>query len=359
MLTKMMNWKAALPALLMLGTTPVVAQAQVATGDRTIAEGETVEEVMVIGGDLRVLGEVTGDASVFGGDLILEPGGSIDGDAIVTGGEIIDNGGSIFGEMRTITGSGEDIAREIRAAMEDADVNIDIRRDAREEGRRIRIEADHDRGRGPLSRGFGGLVSTLALGLVFAALGAALVFYGRPYLETVSDTVRGATLRSAATGIAATFLALPGYVVLIVALAVSIVGIPLLLVAIPVYPLALFLGASLGLLAVAHAIGERTSEQSNRPFDMRYKNSYAYLFTGLGMMLTPLVIANLLAMTGFLGFFGGLIKGITYAALWAFSVAGFGAVILSRGGTRRTFVPNAPTADFDTDDLFDDTRGGA
>lgn len=358
MITHTMNWKAAFSAVLMIGAVPAMAYSQVGTGDRTIEEGSVVEEAVVIGGDLTVMGQITGDATVFGGDLILEESGVVDGDAIVTGGEIIDRGGAIFGEMRTISGDSEDIAREIRAAMESADVEVDVQREVREETRRLTFDTDH-RGEGPLRRGFGGLVSTLALGLVFAALGAALVFYGRPYLETVSDTLRGATLRSAATGIAAAFLALPVYVVLIVALAVSIVGIPLLLAAVPLYPLALFLGASFGLLAVAHAIGERTSEQSSRPFDMRYKNSYSYLFTGLGMMLTPLVIANLLSMTGFLGFFGGLIQGITYVALWTFSVAGFGAVILSRAGTRRTFIPKAPGADFDTDDLFDDTREGS
>ena len=86
-------------------------------------------------------------------------------------------------------------------------------------------------------RGIGGLVATLAFAIVLAGIGTALVFYARPYLETVSDTIRGATLRSAGAGLAATFLAVPAFVVLIVALAVSIVGIPLLLVWVPLFPI--------------------------------------------------------------------------------------------------------------------------
>src|SRR5690606_27647394 len=130
--------------------------------------------------------------------------------------------------------------------------------------------------------------------------------YGRPYLETVSDTVRSNTLRAGVVGLAATFLIVPAFVVLIVALAVSIIGIPLLLVAVPAYPLAVAAAMVMGLLAAAHAIGERTAEQTRGPLELRFSNSYAYLFTGLGMMMAPLLAAHLIRMTGFLGFIGTL-----------------------------------------------------
>lgn len=327
---------------------------RVVSGDLTISEGETVGEVVVIGGDLEVYGEVTGDVSVFGGDLELGETGVILGNAVVTGGEFINEGGRIRGEMRAIDGSDLDVAAEIQRALGSvAAVNIDedVRREIREDVRRSSRQEFGPSG--PIGRGFGGLISTLALGLVLAGIGAALVFYGRPYLETVSDTVRGSAMRSGATGLAASFLVVPAFVVVIVALAVSIVGIPFLLVAIPLYPLAIFSAAVFGLLAVCHAIGERTAEQSRQPFDLRYRNSYAYLFTGLAMLLTPHFAAHLLEMTGFLSFIGTLLMVVTWAAIWVCATVGFGAVILSRAGTRRTFAPNPPETNFD-DDLFDE-----
>src|SRR5690606_18626790 len=258
---------------------------RVVTGDHAISPGEVVEEIVVVGGDLRVGGEVRGDAVVLGGDLILEESGVVNGDAVVTGGELLNEGGRVRGEMRTLAGEGLDIAREIQRAVagaETAAATAERSRavaTAREAARAERQDRRDGFWFDPIRRGFAGIISTLAFGLVLAGIGATLIFYGRPYLETVSDTVRSAGVRSAATGLAASFLALPAFVVLIVALAVSIIGIPFLLLAIPLYPLALFAAGAFGLLAVAHAIGERTAEQSREGLDFRYRNSYAYLLT--------------------------------------------------------------------------------
>jgi hypothetical protein len=103
---------------------------------------------------------------------------------------------------------------------------------------------------------------------------------------------------------------------------------------------------------VGHAIGERTAEQSRDGLDFRSRNSYAYLFTGLGMMLMPLIAAHLIVMTGFLGFIGTLLKVVTWLGIWFATTIGFGAVILSRAGTRRTFVVAPPETGFESDDFF-------
>jgi hypothetical protein len=337
---------------------------RVITGDHTIGEGEVVGDVVVVGGDLHVRGEVTGDAVIVGGTLYLEETGVIHGDAMVTGGQVVNRGGQFMGEMRTVEGSGGDIARDVRQAITEGLAAAEIGREAARAARDASTQATQ-RSRAqqrnwftPIRRGMAGIISTLALGLVLAGIGALLVFYGRPYLETVSDTARGATIRSGATGLATGFLVFPAFVVLIVALAVSIIGIPLLLVAIPLYPLAVFAAATFGLLAVAHAIGERTAEQSRDGLDLRYRNSYAYLFTGLGMLLAPLVAAHLIAMTGFLGFIGTLLRLVTWTVIWVATTVGIGAVILSRAGTRRTFVPPPPPdMGMEADDLFDEPVG--
>lgn len=329
-----------------------VSQGTVTTGDRTVRAGESVAEIVVIGGTLQVAGQVRGDAVVVGGDLVLQESGVIEGDALVTGGRLIEQGGRVLGEIRTLDGRGsyaEQVERALSGRSEGRTSASSDRERARSERHAARARFWSD----PIRRGFAGIISTVAFGIVLAGIGGALIFFGRSHLETVSDTVRSATLRSAATGLAATFLMIPAFVVLIVALAVSIIGIPLLLIAVPLYPLAIFAGSIFGLVGVAHAMGERTAEQSRDALDLRYGNAYAHLFTGLAILLAPLLAAHLLQMTGFLGVIGILLKIATWAVIWLASTVGFGAVILSRAGTRRTFV--TPPADAGFDDLFSDT----
>lgn len=326
----------------------------VITGDHTVPAGESVDGVVVVGGDLHVEGEVTGDAVVVGGDLVLESSGAVLGNAVVTDGEIVQNGGRVRGEMRVVSG-GTGLGGAVQALPGEAPQppHVQAHRDADDWGDHF----DHG-GRGffgSIQRGFAGILSTLAFGLVLAGAGALLIFYGRRYLDTVSDTIRTSTMRSAGVGLAALFLVVPAFVVLVVALAVSIIGIPFLLVAVPLYPLAIAAAAAFGLLAAAHALGERTAEQRRDMYDLRYRNSYAYLFTGLGMLLAPLLAADLIAMTGFLGFLGGLLKVVTWVVIWIATTVGFGAVILSRFGTQLGFIEPVPgETPLDPDPLFDD-----
>jgi hypothetical protein len=344
-------------ALLLQG----VASDRVYTGNHTVEEGESAGDVVVVGGTLTVFGEITGDAVVVGGDLVVEPGGLVRGDAVVTGGSIR-NEGSILGEMRTIQGNGaitEEVRRAVAGGTAAASAGRDAGRIARDEARAT-VRESRRAGRqqrswfDPIRRGVVGSISTLALGLVLAGLGAAVIFYARSHLDTVSDTLRASIPRSMAVGLAAGFLLVPAFIVMVVALAVTIIGIPLLLVAVPLFPLAVVGAIALGLVAAAHAIGERTAEQRDS-FDLRYRNAYSYMFTGLAMLLAPLLAAHLLGMTGFLGFVSTLLKFLTGAVIWAAATAGFGAVLLSRGGTRRTFAgPIAPEPEFEMDPLFDD-----
>jgi hypothetical protein len=302
-------------------------------GSRTIEEGESVLDVLIIGGSLAVHGEVRGDAVVVGGNVTLHETGRIRGDVVVAGGRFQNRGGSVGGEVRSVERSAAAAAAGTR------------------EIRESRAERRGGSMFGRIGRGFAGVVSTLALAVVLAAVGAVLVFYGFRYLETVSDTLRASTLRSGGVGLAASFLILPAFVVLIVALAVSIVGIPVLLLAVPLYPLAIAAAMIFGLVAAAYAIGERTSEQ-RRPFDMRHRNAYSYIGIGLVVLFAPVVMGHLVGMTPFLGWLGGLIKFFAYAAIWVATISGFGAVILSRAGTRRTFArtpepPSDPILDED------------
>lgn len=281
-------------------------------GDRTIGPGELVEgDVVVLNGDLTVAGEVRGDVTVARGDLRLENGAVVTGDAVVTAGRLVNRGARVQGEMRVVD---EGRAMEVEGGVPVAG--------------RVRL------GRSwfaPIGRGLVGLMETLALGLVLAGVGVGLIFYGMPQLSRLSDTVRGSTGRAAAVGLAAHFLVLPAFLLGGVALFVTIIGIPLLLVYVPLFAVAVLAAAAVGVVTVAHALGERTVEQRGG-YDTRHRNAYSYVFTGLALLLAPLVVANLLGMTGFLGFVGDLVGVFAGVLLWAATSVGIGAVLI--GGSR-------------------------
>lgn len=284
-------------------------------GDRTIAADEVVEgDVVVLNGDLTVAGQVRGDVTVARGDLRLESGAVVTGDAVVTAGRLVNRGARVSGEMKVVD--------EGRAMGLQNGVPV---------ASRVRV------GRSwfaPIGRGLVGLMETLALGLVLAGIGVALIFYSLPQLNGLSETVRRNTGRAAAVGLAAHFLVLPLFVIGVVGLAVTIIGIPLLLVYVPLFIVAVLAAAAVGLVTVAHALGERTAEQRGT-YDTRHRNAYSYVFTGLALLLAPLVVANLLGMTGFLGFVGDLVSVFAGVLLWAATSVGIGAVLMGANAAWR------------------------
>ncbi|HEU0013536.1 MAG TPA: polymer-forming cytoskeletal protein [Longimicrobium sp.] len=269
----------------------VVEQAQVIEGD-----------VVVASGSLTVRGEVHGDAVVGGGNLVLEPGSTVYGDAVVTGGKLINRGGRVHGQVH--------------------------------EGTRRGGQPHNGTAAVHLPRGFAGrlgggleaLVQTLALGLVLAGLGVAMVVYGLPHLNRVSDVVRRAPVMAGGVGLTASILAVPAFVLGILALVLTIVGIPFLLVFVPLFWVAVAAAAGIGVVAFAHALGERTAEQRGR-YEPRHRNAYAYLLTGLAVLLAPLLVARLVALAG-VPVVSGALETVAWAVLWAAGTVGMGAVLV-------------------------------
>jgi hypothetical protein len=194
--------------------------------------------------------------------------------------------------------------------------------------------------RGPLHhiwQGIEGIFSLMITYVVLFGIAFVAIFFGaRKYIEGVADTARNATGRSMLVGLAGGFLVIPTFVLGIIALVISIVGIPALLVWLPLFPVAVVASLILGYLAVAHAAGEVLTERRFYANDWFQRgNSYYFLMTGLGLLLAFFFAAQVVRMAGswatllhgLLTFIGG---AITFFAV----CTGFGAVLLSRGGTR-------------------------
>jgi hypothetical protein len=335
------------PALLALTLSvtagPVQAQARghVHTGltaDHTVHHGDLVwfrgqhqvermqvieGDVVVASGSLQVLGEVHGDAVVGNGDLVLEPGSVVYGDAVVTGGKLVNRGGTIMGAVQLggPTRHAGTPAMQLRHGLV-----------------------------GWLGTGWGGLAGTLVLGLVLCALGAALTAYGRPYLQQASEVVRRAPLSAATVGFSANVLALPAFILGMGALTLTLVGIPFLLIFIPLFWTIVSVLAAAGVVAVAHAVGERAAERRRMAGDAP-RGAYSYLVTGLVVLLAPLVISHLLGVTPFSGWLAGTMNAISWTLLWLAASLGAGAVMIVAVGAWREHTYRRSLARGGMDDL--------
>ena len=103
-----------------------------------------------------------------------------------------------------------------------------------------------------------------------------------------------------------------------------------------------------GLIAAAHATGEifdlKRYDWVER-LNLRRSNSYWYVWTGLALILAPFAVGSAMYLLGgLLGFIRGLVFFAGGVFTWAAITTGIGAILLSRGGTRREYVEGS-TAD--------------
>jgi hypothetical protein len=166
----------------------------------TLAEGETSNEpIVVIGGSARIDGRAVDDVVVVGGSLHLGPKGVVEGNAVSVGGRVIlEPGATVRGEID-----------------DNSFPSISI-------GPSIAFGPDWIGSGSWAGFAFWGSVFRLAF-----TLGVALVItlIAPGWISSISSRSPGASIL---TGLAVEVLFVPALVVLIVALIVSIVGIPLL-----------------------------------------------------------------------------------------------------------------------------------
>ena len=75
------------------------------------------------------------------------------------------------------------------------------------------------------------------------------------------------------------------------------------------------------------------------------------MITGVGLLLVLFLAAHIVSMAGpWLGFLEGLLKFVAIMLTWAAFTVGFGAFLISRGGTRPVTNGN-PLADQEAADV--------
>ncbi|HKJ01418.1 MAG TPA: hypothetical protein VJ997_03155 [Longimicrobiales bacterium] len=315
--------------------------------DVTVGAGETLEgNLVVVQGDVVVKGTVTGDVVVVDGSLELAEGGRILGDVRLADAQLDRQGGVIEGDLVNVVEQERDVEADLRDRL-----RSELRDEIRNE---IRSNVRGDRGGWSLFspfrsvfRGVGGLLENVIVIVILGLVGMGVVAFAPENLEAVAETARRTPGRAAMVGLAGSFLLVPVWIIGAVALAVSIVGIPVMIAWLPLFPLAALAAALLGYLSVAKNTGEWLADSGYRYTDWIRKSNPVYTVVGgLVGLMAAFMVGNLLSIVPFFGFFRGL---LTFVGVMLTVVAvqiGFGAVLLTRAGRKPEYYGNR---DFDED----------
>jgi hypothetical protein len=327
--------------------------------DVSIGADETVAgDLVVIEGNARIEGEVEGDVVVVGGSLELLEGSVVEGDVRLADARLLRNQGEVEGNVIEVRNE-EPVFEELRRSIRE-EVIDEVRDEMRDEMR----EAESRPLMGPFRRvasGVGGVVENFVIVLILGLIGAAVIAFGGEKIDVIAETARRAPGRSAAVGMAGAILLIPVWVLGFVALVVSIVGIPVAIAWLPLFPIAACLAALVGYLSVARNAGEWLAD-SDLPWTqwIRKSNSLITMVGGLLGLMALFVAANVISIAPFLGFLTGLLVVAGVLVTIAAMQIGFGAVIITRGGRRRDYARYsadeawAAAMKVEVDDIVDD-----
>lgn len=182
----------------------------------------------------------------------------------------------------------------------------------------------------------GAAVNLAAVFLGMSFMGLGLLIFAPRQLEVVADTVWHSFGRSFLAGLFAQPLLVPLFGTIIVALALTVVGILVIPFAVLAFLAAFVLAAVGGFLAVARTVGEIYLRRKMATGEaVATWGSYRYILYGL-MGLSAIWLPAVLL--GWVPVAGTVLTGSAALITWVLATAGFGATILSHAGVRGTFV---------------------
>jgi hypothetical protein len=177
--------------------------------------------------------------------------------------------------------------------------------------------------RAALSLAFGWFVVLILIGI------GVLVFAGS-YLDRVVDTLEASFWRSLAVGIGAQLAFVPALVLVVIALALTIIGILLIPFAVVAFTLGTIGLLTLGFLGVARLTGQSLGSARTRRLSARGA-ALRSVFVGIAAYMLLWIVAAALTWIPIVSIG---IKMVAFAVTWVAATAGLGATVLSRAGTR-------------------------
>ncbi len=323
------------------------------------AGSETTGTLVVIGGTLRVEGEVDGDVVVVDGALDVRESGVIRGEARIADTRILRNDGDVRGGLVDVLEEEREVEAELRDRLRE-EIRTEIRNDLRNELRNVaRFEDDEDSYSimapfRPVVRGVGGVIEKLVMVLVLGMLGAGFLAFAGQNMDAIAETARRSPGRAALVGCAGSFLLVPVWIIGAIALVISIIGIPVAIAWLPLFPLAAAVAALLGYVTVARNAGEWLAD-SGFPWTgwIRKSNPLFTLVGGLLGLSAAFIAGHVISMAPFLGFLSGLLFAVGVIVTVLAAQIGFGAVLLTRAGRRREYWPS-----YDADEAWEAAMRG-
>ncbi len=278
--------------------------------DITIEEGEVVNgDVVAIGGNIRIAGTVVGDVSAVGGDVIAESTAVIRGDAVSVGGKVVkEPGAQIRGSRIGTHFPPKFLFRWGTKGW-------------------YPPHPYHPR----LSPGAG---FTFVLFFVFLSLSLLITLFLPTHIQRINAAIERGFLKAGLVGFLVDILILPVFVMLLI----TVIGIP---VALLVEPIVLFVAMVLGFAGISLFLGEKVNQTTSLT-----------LSSPLAKVLVGGVIIELLPFLAVLFGIGGeifspfswVLNIVGWLTLYIGWTVGFGAVFLTRFGSRTPAPPEVPRA---------------
>jgi hypothetical protein len=289
--------------------TPRISRGREQFGDRVRVFGDVrvSDDESVGGAAVAVLGSVSVDGEV-GREVVAVLGSVYLGPKAVVNGDVVSVGGRVRREPTAqVRGSVTEVSVD-GVNMPDVDIRW-----------------------GPFPwwwhNGFGAVPRLIGSGfrllLLIVLTGLALLL-ARPTVESSAHRLADNPIKATVIGVAAQILIPPTLIITGILLAISIIGIPVLLFLVPFVVLALIVMALLGFTGTAYAVGQ----WMRRRFGLASQPGLADVALGVIMILMPLLIGRLIAVAGWPVNGLALILIISGVALEFLAwTAGFGAVL--------------------------------
>lgn len=268
--------------------------------DVTVDRDEIVEEVVVIAGNAIINGEVDGELTVVGGNATLGPEAVVRDDVTVVGGTLDRAPGSVIeGRIQNVAvGEGDWRGAGFPGMVRETMFRNTIGR-------------------------VGSFVGTLLRIGLLALLAVAIVAFGRNSIERIAERASADPLRSGLTGFLGQVLFVPVLVVTIVILAISIIGIPLILL-VPFGIMLVVVVAIVGFTGVAYYVGGLLAGR----FGWTERGSYVAVLLGVLAIALVTIVARATAIIGG-GLFAFPLTFVGYLVEYLAWTLGFGAAILA------------------------------
>src|SRR5262245_53812269 len=267
-------------------------------GAVNVAENERVEgDVVAIGGPVTIDGEVTGDVVGVGGGLTLGPRAVVRGEVTAVGGPFKrDPQAQVFGKVNEvgIGGNGQTIP-PYRVNMRDILF-------------------------GSLASRVGRLSTTVVRVLMFILFALIVTAVAQRPVQQIAARISAEPVRAGLVGLLAEILFVPVLVVTILALVISIIGIPLL-VLVPFGIVLVGIVMLVGFTGAAHLVGNWTLERLGRA----ERNPYLSAAVGIVVIAGLTLIGRLFALA--LGGLGAPFYIAGYLLEYLAWTVGFGAAI--------------------------------